>query len=853
MRKWLGSVSRGFGVWLALALFVCVNALSVGVRAQDAPAPAPLIGASNGAASADKAETADPLPAPVSRALSQHAATLERLQKAVERVRADDIELEAQRIEIEKLIADVQATRTELAPLLDTIDKQIAELGPVPKEGEPAEAPELQEERTSLNTAHAKIVAAQKGADLLVLRSQQLIQRIQDYRLENFTKNILERSDSPATGKLWRAVYAALPRLATQLTTLADNWWATARSQIGAISLMLVLGLLLYIALLLVRRNVIARVLTEPHEPRPSFLRRVITTTWLVPVIAMPGAATALFIFLVGDALAIWEGDIRSFTITALIAFLVFSLVTALTTGVLQPRRPSWRLIGIPTPIARRLLWATNAMAGIYAGDLFLHHTIQLFHMPVPIRVLETSIANLAFAAVLVVFALTMLPEGMNRLSGRMVKTGLNWLRFPLLLVAILIIAATVLGYVSLGRFIAGQMMLMGAGSAAVLLVHLAIRAATAAPDKTVDVVGDDSRVWWALRRQQVADGIAIMLNAVLAAAALLLLLLSWGIPLSQLLGAMKALFFGFEIGQVRISLFRILIGIGLFTFVVFATRLVQRWLQRSVLSSSKIDVGIANSLQTGIGYLGIGLAAVVGLSYAGIDFTQLTLVIGALSLGVGLGLQSIVNNFVSGLILLVERPVKVGDWVVIGEQQGFVRKISVRATEIETFDRASVIIPNSALISGVVQNWTHRNAMGRVVVNVGVAYGCDPEEVIETLISVAKDSDAILGFPAPFVSFDEFGASSLDFSLRCYVADVTTSLAAKTALRTEILKRFREKGIEIPFPQQDIHLRDLDGLRGFITRAIEQRERERAGQAPTVDVHDRSGDPETGGEPGRS
>ncbi len=290
----------------------------------------------------------------------------------------------------------------------------------------------------------------------------------------------------------------------------------------------------------------------------------MITTTWLVPVIAMPVAATALFIFLVGDALAIWEGDIRSFTITALIAFLVFSLVTALTTGVLQPRRPSWRLIGIPTPIARRLLWATNAMAGIYAGDLFLHHTIQLFHMPVPIRVLETSIANLAFAAVLVVFALTMLPEGMNRLSGRMVKTGLNWLRFPLLLVAILIIAATVLGYVSLGRFIAGQMMLMGAGSAAVLLVHLAIRAATAAPDKTVDVVGDDSRVWWALRRQQVADGIAIMLNAVLAAAALLLLLLSWGIPLSQLLGAMKALFFGFEIGQVRISLFRILIGIGL-------------------------------------------------------------------------------------------------------------------------------------------------------------------------------------------------------------------------------------------------------------------------------------------------
>ena len=403
-----------------------------------------------------------------------------------------------------------------------------------------------------------------------------------------------------------------------------------------------------------------------------------------------------------------------------------------------------------------------------------------------------------------------------------MVKTWLYWLRIPTLLFSLAIITATLLGYVSLGRFLAGQVMLMGCGGTFLLLLHMAVRALTADPLDATAPVGrilEKQTYLTSDRRSQIASVLAFLLNALLAIAALLFLLLSWGFPLSELIDGAKALFFGFEIGQFRISLFRILLGIGLFAAMLLATQLIQRWLRSTIFSDRRIDAGIANSLHTVIGYVGMGIAAVVGLSYAGIDFTNLTVVIGALSLGVGLGLQSIVNNFVSGLILLVERPVKVGDWVIVGDREGYVRKISVRATEIETFDRASVIIPNAELIGGAVHNWTHRNAMGRVVVSVGVGYGSDPEKVHAVLMDVAKSTDGVLGFPEPFVSFDDFGASSLDFTVRCYVPDINKALSVKTALRLAIFERFRTEGIEIPFPQQDVHLRDLDIVKAALAR----------------------------------
>jgi len=193
-----------------------------------------------------------------------------------------------------------------------------------------------------------------------------------------------------------------------------------------------------------------------------------------------------------------------------------------------------------------------------------------------------------------------------------------------------------------------------------------------------------------------------------------------------------------------------------------------------------------------------------LALGALGIDLQKIALIAGALSVGIGFGLQSVVSNFVCGLILLAERPIRVGDWVVVRNEEGWVRRISVRATEIETFDRATVIIPNQDFITGVVKNWTHGNTMGRVVVKVRVAFDSDAEKVREVLRACGEDHPQVLRAPPPVVYLMGIGDIGLDFELRCLIANVEQSIAVSTELRLEILRRFAQHAIRIAFLPHD-------------------------------------------------
>jgi small-conductance mechanosensitive channel len=225
-------------------------------------------------------------------------------------------------------------------------------------------------------------------------------------------------------------------------------------------------------------------------------------------------------------------------------------------------------------------------------------------------------------------------------------------------------------------------------------------------------------------------------------------------------------------------------------------------------MARSQIDTGVRNSVSTVLGYAGIVLAALLGISAAGFDLSSLALVAGALSLGIGFGLQTIVQNFVSGLILLVERPFKVGDWIVNGPVEGFVRRISVRATEIETFQNQSIIVPNSQLINAAVGNWTLRNSVARSEIQVSVAYDSDPKQVMDILLELAHSHPLVLTMPEPNVGFQAFGQFSMDFELRFHVADIFQGGPVRNDIRVAIIKRFREEGIEIPLPQQELRVR---------------------------------------------
>ena len=191
-------------------------------------------------------------------------------------------------------------------------------------------------------------------------------------------------------------------------------------------------------------------------------------------------------------------------------------------------------------------------------------------------------------------------------------------------------------------------------------------------------------------------------------------------------------------------------------------------------------------------------------LGTLGIDLQKFALLAGALSVGIGFGLQAVVSNFISGLILLAERSIRVGDWVVVNNEEGWVRRISVRATEIETFDRACVIIPNQLFITGVVKNWTHGNTVCRITVKVRVTYDCDVAKVRDVLLDAARSHPQVIDTTPPAALLVGFGDIGIDFELRCLIGNVAQSVAVRSDLQAEILRRFHDAAVKIPVPGHD-------------------------------------------------
>ena len=224
------------------------------------------------------------------------------------------------------------------------------------------------------------------------------------------------------------------------------------------------------------------------------------------------------------------------------------------------------------------------------------------------------------------------------------------------------------------------------------------------------------------------------------------------------------------------------------------ATSAVERWLEVSFLPHTRLDFGLRNAIKTSIGYIGRILALGLRAGLSRRRFRQIAIVAGALSVGIGFGLQSIVNNFVSGLILLWERAIRVGDWISVGSNEGIVRRINVRSTEIETFDRAAVVIPNSDLVAGVVKNFVRTDKTGRIKLTIPVNMAADPQKVREVLLDVAANNKNVLQKPAPLVVFSEMTGTAFNFEFYCYVADILSMKSITSELNFEIYRRFKKE-----------------------------------------------------------
>jgi small-conductance mechanosensitive channel len=293
-----------------------------------------------------------------------------------------------------------------------------------------------------------------------------------------------------------------------------------------------------------------------------------------------------------------------------------------------------------------------------------------------------------------------------------------------------------------------------------------------------------------------------------------------WGVSIDILLRNIRRILTEFTIGGVTISISSLLFGIAVFIVSAMLIKAIQKYLLNTALTSMEMEEGLKTSVISGFGFFGYIAAGIFAIGVMGGSLKNLAIIAGALSFGVGLGLQGIVNNFVSGLVLVFERPIKVGDWVIINGQEGIVKKINLRATELEMWTKASVIIPNSQILSSSLINMTHNNRQGRVDVKVGVAYGTDIQKVKTILLEIAKNHTLVLNVPNPYVVFNEFGDSSLDFELRCYTSNIGNRLSITNDLRAAILQRFTEESIEIPFPQRVVHTQSQNTI--FLDKMVE-------------------------------
>jgi len=748
--------------------------------------------------------TGTPLITEQRQAIEDLARQADEFEKKIVSNDKQDARLVEIRLQLEELSQELLRSAVAFRPRLAEIGARLDQLGPPPADGQPPEPDIVTGERQALVAEKAEINAVLGVAEGLSIRVSNLIERIGVLRSELFRNVLTKRYEllEAFDGELISDVQAEFKRFYRTISSwLHFVFQFKLQSALAATFFALIAAAVLLVG----GRRLFRRVFdADPEAKDPSYLSRLSLAFWstLLPTVAVAVFLTSTVFFF--NYFNVLRGDVGVYLNSLFGVIGIIFCVNRLARAVLSPDRPNWRLMSIGSRAARRLVFLITAMAIVIGLNSFTAVVNNQMSSP-----LSLTIARSFLAAVIVGVLLILI--GLLRGEPGAWRPWRTWLRYASIAVGLLIIIVAMLGYIGLAIFISLQIVVTGTILVTAYIGFLSSRAVGAEGGFAETSLGR----WLAEKSSteettldQLGLVVSLAINAMIVIVFLPLILMMWGFQPGDIQAWAYKLGSGFTIGSFAFSPAGILTGIVVFVVGYFLTRWFQGWLDGSVMARGRVDVGVRNSIRTVVGYAGLGLAAVVAVSSAGIDLSNLALIAGGLSLGIGFGLQNVVSNFVSGLILLAERPFKAGDWIVAGAFSGTVKKISVRATEIETFQRQTVILPNSELINSAVGNWTHRNKLGRIEVPVGVAYGSDARRVHEILMTLGQEHPLVLKNPEPFVLFGGFGDSSLDFELRVFLADVTNLGVVQNDLRFAILDAFEKENIEIPFPQRDLNIR---------------------------------------------
>ena len=711
---------------------------------------------------------------------------------------------------------------------IDTLNQQIAALGPVPEKDAP-EAPEIAKRRSELNDQLALLKAPGLAAEEALRRAEGIIKQIDQTVRERQADALLRLSPSPLNPVNWPAGYAVLTQgMKTLWQETSQAWDNPARRTELRNNLPAILAYLVIAGFLVLRGPSFMEALTRRLQVGASMRARAVVAALVsVGQIIVPVAGVALLVQAVQST---GMTGLRSGALIQAVPYAAFTFFAARWLGTMLFPAVDDVDIGFGLLPENRAEGRFHArMVGLILGlEAFRQAFITEVRPPLSMAAQSVWAAPLAILMALILFRIGMLlrrhvaalTQSQSAIGEEVAFRSrlLGMVGTSVVIASILGPLLAAVGYVTAANaLIWPTVMTLGLIGFVVVLHGLLVDVYL-----IVSKSGKEGRE--AL--------IPVLLLVVLAVLALPVLALIWGARVSDLIEVWTTFKAGVALGDTRISPMNLLTFVLVFGIGYGITRLVQGALKTSILPRTRFDKGAQNAISAGIGYLGIFVAALVAITAAGISLSSFAIVAGALSVGIGFGLQNIVQNFVSGLILLIERPVSEGDMIQVAGQVGIVKGISVRSTRIETFDRTDVIVPNADLISGVVTNLTRGNLSGRVIVPLGVDYAADTRQVERLLQEIAEANPQVAVDPPPAVFLTGFGPDSINFEIRAILADVNQKGRVNSEINHEIVRRFTEAGIGIPFAQRDVWIRNASDLR---TRRDPRRGLQLRADAPPV------------------
>lgn len=714
-----------------------------------------------------------------------------------------------------------QEIARQLDPPLKQISSQLAGLGDVQN----GEAPDLKKQREALKKEKNALDAEFKRANLLDSQARELADRLEQKRAQLFSVQLSTRVASPLSPALWAQIAQQWPDDRTRLRGVYDDTdqavrAGTAANGVGGLVTGVAIALLLAFPLRIFLRH-LGRRYAASRAPGGR-LRRSGLALWFLLIGTLSLGMAAWVLAESVRAIAQVPADLDELLGAFVFISFIAAFVGSLSASLLMKHQPTWRLFPLDDATVDRLRVHCLATAAVSWFSGMAMKLNEVARTSAAAATATDAVAALLYAG-LILSALAGLSLSLRARAASagaasadssepppVVSRGGGVIVLIRLLghVAVLVsLLAALFGYLNLSLFIARQIIWI------TLICSLLGLLVVFADDLLTWVFNPEGRFSRALSHASgMGSGRLVQLGLLLSAVVRVVLILlgiaalitPYGANLSAVTGWAENVSHGIYLSdELTITPAAALRALLVFVLGLGVVQVVQQWLLNTYLPKTELDAGARNSISTVARYLGWLVVVVWGLTALGLDLKRLALVLSALSVGIGFGLQAITQNFVSGLILLAERPVKIGDWVRIGDQEGDVRKISVRATEIQVGDRSTLIVPNSELITKSVRNMTLSNPMGRVQLQFSVPLETDVAKVRDMLLDLFAEHAKVLAEPAPSVFIDSLAGGHVNFNSFAYVSSPRDSYGVRSELFFALLQRMERAGVALQSPQE--------------------------------------------------